>query len=83
MVEERDEELEWERMQERNRHYQREHENKSIVMFDTEDRRWRSEGFTQAMFNDMPREAQLFCIKSAGKIEGFITLMEDIHELSR
>lgn len=58
-------------------------ENQQIQDFDAENHMWRRNGFTQEMFEQLPREAQLFVIRCAERIETFTTLMEDIHELSR
>jgi len=59
-----------------------EHEDRQISEFVVADHS-NGQKVTQQMFDDMPREAQLFVIALTGQVAHFSMILEDIHDLSR
>lgn len=60
----------------------REHEDNQISEFVVADQAGRND-LTQEIFNNLPREAQLFIISITGQISHFSHVLEEIHDLSR
>jgi len=60
----------------------RKHEDELIENFDATDRRWARKGFTQEMFDELPRPAKMAILDMAGSISTYSQVLSEIEDLA-
>ena len=61
---------------------QRKHEDEQIKNFDVTDRRWAQKDFTQEMFDELPRPAQMAILDMTGSMLTYAQVLDEISELA-